>query len=349
MLNNYLNFGSPLIWAIFIFKLLILQNMIHKNNFFYFLFFISFSITTTGQNIVTNPNFEQYTTCPDDWYQISYCQFWSTYRETPDYYNTCSTNADFSPPNCATGFQYPHSGNAYAGFYSFASNPPNDRELIGSPLLSSLVIGQKYFISFYINLSGQIQTTIASNNIGVKFSTVPYSYSNPAPINNSAHFYCNDIITDTVKWVRIKGSFIADSAYSYIIIGNFFDDNLTDTILLSPSGNTAYYFLDDVCVTTDSLFNENWTGINDQTISISEKITIYPNPANDRVTVTSLKGEEITEIIISELTGRQVYYMHNNSGIIETDLDVSFLNFGNYVVTISTLINNYNKKLVIIK
>jgi hypothetical protein len=254
---------------------------------------------------VPNPSFEEYSTCPDYWYQISYCQFWSSYRETPDYYNTCSSFADMTPPNCYYGFQYPHSGNAYVGIYTFYTSIPDNRELIGTQLLLTLVTGQKYFISFYINLSGQNQTTIASNKIGVKFSTVPYSYSNPAQINNTAHFYTNSIITDTVKWTRIKGSFIADSAYNYIIIGNFFTDSLTDTVNLSTINHWAYYYLDDVCVSPDSLYCENWVGVNEQSENNKEEITIYPNPVYDNLQLqTSL---QINNIEITDISGRLLY------------------------------------------
>lgn len=106
-----------------------------------------------GQNLVPNPSFEEYNTCPDFWDQISNCTGWDSYRETPDYDNTCSSYAEITPPNCYSGFQYPHSGNAFAGLYTFYY-ANFSRELIGAQLLSSLSIGQKYYISFYINLAG---------------------------------------------------------------------------------------------------------------------------------------------------------------------------------------------------
>ena len=232
------------------------------------------TLNVSGQNLVPNPNFEQYTICPTNWFQISNCIFWDSNRETPDYLHTCSSSNNISPPNCFYGFQYPHSGNAYAGFYTLAKSPQNNKEFIGSQLLSTLTIGQKYYITFYVNRGGQNQAVIASNKIGVKFSTIPYSDTNPAPINNTAHFYTDSIITDTAKWTKISGSFIADSAYSYIIIGNFFDDSNTDTITYSiGSIDVAYYYLDDICVSTDSLYCENWLGIKEQSAN-NNKITI---------------------------------------------------------------------------
>ncbi|NMD01197.1 MAG: T9SS type A sorting domain-containing protein [Bacteroidales bacterium] len=249
---------------------------------------IIISLNGFSQNLVPNPSFEQYVLCPDNDYQISYCVSWDSYRESPDYFNTCSTSFNYAPPECYYGFQYPHSGNAYAGFSPFSSQIQNYRELMGANLLSTLLTGQKYFISFYINLGGNVfrGATIASNKTGVRFSTVPYSYSNPAPINNSAQFYCNTIISDTIKWTRISGSFIADSAYNYIIIGNFFTDSLTDTLNLSTINKYSYYYIDDICVSTDSLYCENWLGI-DKNNDKNEEISIYPNPATELITLQS--------------------------------------------------------------
>lgn len=104
---------------------------------------------------------------------------------------------------------------------------------------------------------GERTTKYASNKIGVLFTNDEYeSLSNPAPLPaNFAHFYSNTIITDTLDWTIISGSFIADSAYKYIMIGNFFDNNQTAylTVLDSLLGECSYYFIDDVCVSTDSL------------------------------------------------------------------------------------------------
>jgi gliding motility-associated-like protein len=48
----------------------------------------------------------------------------------------------------------------------------------------------------------------------------------------------------------VSGFFIADSAYQYIAIGNFFDDSNTDTSSVGSSSNVqiGYYFIDDVWV-----------------------------------------------------------------------------------------------------
>ncbi|OFX33452.1 MAG: hypothetical protein A2X08_00070 [Bacteroidetes bacterium GWA2_32_17] len=267
----------------------------------YFSFFFSIlSLNCFTQNLVHNPSFESYTLCPYNWTQLSYCQFWNSYGGTPDYYNICSTNPNITPPNCYFGFQYPHTGSAYAGFYIYLSNAQNAREFIGAPLLTTIIVGQKYFVSFYVNRGGQNEASIATNKIGVKFSTTTYSESYPANINNISTFYNDTIITDTTKWTKISGSFIADSAYSNIIIGNFFNDSLTDTLNFSTLNHFAYYFIDDVCVSTDSLYCENWLGVKEQNVN-KEEITIYPNPCTNELNVkyNNIPNEQITISIIN--------------------------------------------------
>ncbi len=314
----------------------------------FFLFFLISSLGCFAQNLVPNGDFEKYDTCPNDWMQLSFCQNWSSFRGDPDYYNSCSTNWDIKPPNTFFGFQFPHSGVAYASLYTYQNPESNNRELMGSPLNSQLLIGQKYYISFYISLGGYHSSTVGTNKMGIKFSTVPYSETNPATINNFAHYYSDSIITDTLNWVCIRGSFIADSSYSYIIIGNFFVDSLTNTIN-SSYAHIAFYFIDDICVSTDSLYCENWVGVNEQSENREEEITIYPNPAYNNVSVSSKNGENIKHIVITDLTGRQVYSNNYGTGSIETEMNILFLQPGNYFVTIATSENIHTEKLVIVK
>ena len=67
----------------------------------------------------------------------------------------------------------------------------------------------------------------ATNKFGILFSTVPYSKNNTPAINITPQVISSQIITDTIDWINISGSFIADSTYNYIILGNFNDDITT--------------------------------------------------------------------------------------------------------------------------
>jgi len=190
-----------------------------------------------------------------------------------------------------------------------------------------------------------------SNNIGIKLSTVAYSGNNPIIIDNYAHLNSSTIIQDTINWHLISGSFIADSAYKYLIIGNFFDDAHTDTLHFNCStchNASSYYYVDDICLSTDSaLCNggiEKIPCYNDIIESISnDKITLFPNPVKDFLNI-SLKEKLDAEIIIYNFLGDIIYKnkISNNNKTI----NLSSLTEGYYLIKIINKNNNtiINKK-----
>ena len=237
-----------------------------------------------GQNLVPNPSFEDYLHCPSTVGQVDSMINWYAVSQTPDYFNSCASSSTLvSVPYNFCGYQTAHYGGAYCGMFTYY--PPNYREYIGIQLSNTLLIGQNYFVSFYLSLSHYHH--MGTNKFGCKLSTVPFIYNNLVP-NNNAVFYSDSIIRDTVNWVFIKGSFIADSTYNYIAFGNFFDDAHVDT--LSGGGANSYHgyvLIDDVCLTTDS------TLCIDNTVQISEietdnELKAFPNPCHDIFTISLL-------------------------------------------------------------
>jgi hypothetical protein len=208
-------------------------------------------------------------------------------------------------PNAMWGYQVPHSGEAYSSVVTYSANA-DYREIIGNTLASNLLIGEKYFFSFYVNFAFEpLSAGLASNKIGLRFSTTPYSGINPAPINNFAHFYCDSILSDTLLWVKISGSFIADSAYAYLAIGNFFLDSLTDTLHVGTALPVySMYYIDDVCVSTDSIYNELWTGV-ENIGSASAFANVFPNPFSNQLNI-SVSGNEQTTVSLYNTLGQQV-------------------------------------------
>jgi hypothetical protein len=299
------------------------------------LLFSIFIYLSFSQNLVPNPSFEDHDTCPYQFNQFNYVKDWISCTISCDYYNTCDTNPNsFGIPLNCMGYQNtPDGGNAYAGFIPSGIGY-NYREFIGCKLLNNLVANQKYYLSFKVSASNYTKTFI--NNIGMLFSNQSYFHIYPTwpgdsvLIKNFSHLHSYSIITDTLNWITIKGTFIADSAYQYLIIGNFYDDNHTDTLMTGTINSSAYYYIDEVCVSTDSLTCYSHEAINE--ISKNEElVNIFPNPATNNLTIESPQSAVIE---ITNIQGQLIKNLVASSN--KTYVDISTLPSGVYILEVKT-------------
>lgn len=319
-----------------------------------------------AQNLVPNFGFEEYDNCPTFGDQIEFCTGWYQYSKdafpetTPDYYNSCSPLNNMGIPQSYYLYQPDHrSCGAYIALITWSSSFPEYREHVGVQLSQALVIGQKYYLSFYTVMGGyggSGDTTwyydIPSNNIGMRLSTVAYSPSSPVPIDNFAHLRSIDIIPDTVNWVRISGSIIADSAYNFLMLGNFYDDANTDTLTQTCGNcinNFSYYLIDDICVSTDSSLCNGGIDALPCLISIDENnsgnpFSIYPNPTTDFVIIQNSFNTSFNLTVYNSI-GQLLY----SEQVINTDnllLDVSNYNNKLLFINITTQNNHFMYKLL---
>ena len=307
-----------------------------------------------GQNLIPNWGFEQYDTCPNLADQIERCIGWNNFGQagtTPDYYNACDTGY-MNVPNGFFGYQQDHRYcSGYVGLVTYETPITDYREFIGIQLNQPLAIGQQYFLSFYTVMVELLYPNgyhfgMPTNNIGMRLSTFAYSETNPCPIDNFAHLRSIPVINDSINWNLISGSLVADSAYSYLIIGNFFDDINTDTINYTCDSCTniyGYYYIDDVCLSTDSAYCNGGienvpciVGIHENSDS---KVNIFPNPFSNQLIFTFADNKPII-VSLYNFVGQQVlqqtftssttinteqlaegiyfYELHNNKGIVKT-------------------------------
>ena len=209
-----------------------------------------FSNAASGQNLVPNPSFETYTSCPNAVSMISLASPWvAPSMGSPDYFNSCSSSVAVDVPYNFPGYQYPLVGEGYAGCYTRAvSALPQYREYIQAELTAPLEAGKCYHVGFFINLSNE---GCATQHFGAYLSeTAPYNpggvgYFDVIPQIDSPGGY----LKDTLNWVEISGFFNAQGGEQYITIGNFFSDAQTP---LDPAcGNPpsfSYYYIDSVYV-----------------------------------------------------------------------------------------------------
>jgi hypothetical protein len=253
-----------------------------------------------GQNFVNNGDFEQYTSCPSGSGQIDLALFWtnSSLYGTSDYYNQCATQPWVGvPSNIGGGYQFAHSGDAYAGIFLMQLPYLDVREYLQVELSSSLISEVLYHFEMYVNLCNL--SSFAIEDIGIYFSDTndfqPFSVM-PQIINSSG------FISDTLNWTLISGDYIANGGETYLTIGNFKNDSNTDTTFIGQNSSQllSYIYVDDVSLTTT-------TGISNNSENVL--INIFPNPIINELYI-SFNNNSPYEIFLYDITSRKI--MQNN-------------------------------------
>lgn len=267
----------------------------------------SVALPHAAQNLVPNPGFEEADTCSDQLPPFVGIHDWYSINGSPDHLRSCLPYGDFRglPMNFHT-YQEPFEGFSCVGIYTYLQGGFNGeyREWIMAPLLAPMVVGQTYYCSFRANAAfgGNAQYPqiwLANDNVGLRFTTLaipPWSVNDPYPVPpNHAHILYPQILADTVGWTLVSGSFVADSAYQYVMIGQFFNNALTDTLHFSPQGvpwywlPRAYTLVDAVCVSSSPEGCDLGQGVGDMQAT---GLVLFPNPARDQLIVGQRAGAE---------------------------------------------------------
>lgn len=296
------------------------------------------ALTALAQNLVPNPSFEEYLECPFSTAELdNQVVDWYSWAGTCDFFHICSNDLDgfAGVPLNGFGYQWPITGNGYAGLFTYASTTINDREYMASQLLTPLVTGENYYVVFHASMWGggnKMHFLCASNHIGLRFFKDPtYSYFPPDQAfvpDNFAHLDYTEILTDSVGWTRIEATFTADDNYNWLAIGNFFTDENTSTLLMNETGTCwSAYYIENVCVALDPADCDYL--LSSLSIIPKPKIEIYPNPAYDLVTIRS--DQPIDKVEVLDGMGRKVA-LKEQHGQSSLELSISKLNKGVYVL-----------------
>lgn len=264
---------------------------------FIFLFFFS-SIMNAQVELVNNGSFEIQSSCPTIGNQVYKAIGWDNYggggpffTASPDLFDTCLLSPVWGVPYNYFGSQFPADGHAYCGIFTYACNYQY-REFIGSKLLEVLIPGHTYHLSFKTVKADTPAYDIAANHIGMKFSIMPHDSINSAPLDNIVQLYSDTIITDTLEWTFLSSDWIADSAYQYVMIGNFYDDAHTDTMQFSEFSCWAYYYIDAISVKKN--FGDGVEDYSVQQFNVqlsSGSLIIYLYADADEIIVSNLIGQ----------------------------------------------------------
>lgn len=207
------------------------------------------------------------------------------------------------------GYQYPRTGNSFicTNFYCENSSCPNEiRWYPLNRLKSQLNANHVYCVKFFVNITNN--SPLAINRFGAFFggSTLDSITLCDRPITYLAPQveYQSGLITDTLNWTPVSGTFTAIGDEQYVVIGNFYSNANTQTLLINPTFLPALgsdIFIDDAsvididlpayagpdkrCIPGDSVF----IGRNPD-VGIDEACTWYqlPNMATPIATIAGL-------------------------------------------------------------
>lgn len=259
-----------------------------------------------GQNLVPNPDFEVLNRPP--------CGYLTYPPQDSLSANLSSFVADWTSPTAGTADPWLYdpgmdsrctqnlgrlgttarSGRACVGIYTstygtaLPTNPLVYREYIQARLRQPLRKGGVYRVEFFVRLRGTART--ATNNLGAYFSKdrislleSPFRYG--ARLNVRPQVNERRVLDNNYAWEKISGCFVANEAYEYLTIGNFFDDRATDRQPVPPllsdvsaflsSYVLPYYFIDDVTVAEEGPPNLPLARLGpDTTLCPTQRLTI---------------------------------------------------------------------------
>ena len=196
-------------------------------------------------------------------------------------------------------------------------------------LLEPLQADTAYCVKFYLCLA-EFYYLCATSNVGVHFSTdsIYCSCADTLSVTPQVVHDPAVILQDTMNWMEVSGTYVAQGGERFIAIGNFLPNALTNVVLESPPGftNIAYYYLEDVSVERCSQVGVSANALVEQ----QKSLNVFPNPASDVVRIEHAfrQGDEY-RVDVFDLWGRRLIaqaFTNNQS------LDVSMLRDGLYML-----------------
>ncbi len=209
-------------------------------------------------NYVSNGSFEVTHTCTVSDFSLKNVKFWNSLDSTNNKFGGVYTNNCNVGNNCCEiplniySFQYPRNGEAYVlgQFY----DPLNNRGFLKNRIKHPLQNGKVYCAKMYVNLAHECKYGIDA--IGMFFSDNTIDTIQRA--NNDLPYIIPQIIsqtviTDTLNWVPITGTFVANGNEKYLVIGCFKPNSSINYSVTNLSAvEWAGYNIDDVsCIPVD--------------------------------------------------------------------------------------------------
>ena len=217
--------------------------------------FVLFSFFAKTQlNLVPNPGFEIFDTCPKNELNPPYSGVDAICHAIPWFqpnspYHFCSGSSDFfhqcanSVPQNIVGFQYARTGSGYAGA-GITDNPNlNGGEYLEVELINKLE-RKKYCVSYFIKTP--LVDWSSTNCIQARFTKDSVISNSFDRIYLSDGVGATNIVRDTLNWFLVKGIYNANDEEKFMTIGCFEDITWNDYLCSETIGcGPAYYYFDD--------------------------------------------------------------------------------------------------------
>jgi OmpA-OmpF porin, OOP family len=216
-----------------------------------------FPTISLSQNLVPNPSFEEYFSCPGSYNYATDGKlapgWFSPTTGTPDLFNQCSRGEASVPTNWA-GHSKAYTGKGYAGIFVYLIANPNYREYLQAELTKPLEKDGQYYVEFYFKLSSNSKFSI--DRIGFLLSDSAHwaKIDKLYPVKPTYELVmATPYNRSTGLWNKCSFTLAAKGGERFLTIGNFSSNDKTRSFKIAFSkakeamlNKAAYFFIDDV-------------------------------------------------------------------------------------------------------
>jgi hypothetical protein len=220
---------------------------------------LSVKLQSTAQNLVPNPSFELYNSCPASPFFSSVLQNWYNPPNQAinfQYFNNCTNPSIYGGiPINALGYEMAYSGNAYIAIALGVNTTTESRYYVGSKLSNTLILNKSYKVSLMYSCPGT--QYYANRNFGVLFTNSIAQFGSPFPGISAILPYTPQLenvnfLDNRNGWKKLSWIYKANGTENYITLGNFKDNLGADLTIVNPqtppNERNSGIYIDDVVV-----------------------------------------------------------------------------------------------------
>jgi hypothetical protein len=207
------------------------------------------------------------------------------------------------------GTQQAASDSAYMGAYTYSGSPSLSYKEYVATTITAMQVGAIYEVSLSVSLADN--SRYATDDMGAYFylngsSTV--SGSGVLTVTPQVFFTLGTTIKDKINWVRLSKTFIADSAYTNIVIGGFKNYTAMTRDSVGGTQNYSYYYIDSIVVRVADTIHIDYT---DTLLCAGDTISV-PYLANAllfnsgnifKLQLSDASGSFSSPVVIGSITG----------------------------------------------